>query len=121
MLLGALLLYFVWKVMRARKSESRPENYAMGLLLGMAFVLAMSFSGPLVFWLKYRDGLVSLGVLLTGFIQWLYVIPAVVIAKQKGKIGFPDGALGAAVIFLLLDVAGIALVAFMAKALSGLR
>lgn len=77
--------------------------------------------GPLVFYLKYPDGLLWFGLLLTGFIQWPYVIPAIVVAKRMGKPGFRDGALGAAVILLVLDLAGIALVAFIAQALRGLR
>lgn len=116
-LLVALLLHFAYRVIRARKSETKPANYATGT----AFVLVLSFSGPLVFYLKYPDGLLWFGLLLTGFIQWLYVIPAIVVAKRMGKPGFRDGALGAAVILLVLDLAGIALVAFMAQALRGLR
>lgn len=121
-LLVLLLLYFVWTVIRARKGESKPPNYATDLLLGMAFVLVTSFSGPLVLYL--RDPYVSwwLGLLLTGFIQWLYVIPAIVIAKRKENFGFRNGALGAAVILLLLDLVSIVvLVPIFAKALSGLR
>lgn len=120
-LLVALLLHFAYRVIRARKSETKPANYATDVLLGTAFVLVLSFSGPLVFYLKYPDGLLWFGLLLTGFIQWLYVIPAIVVAKRMGKPGFRDGALGAAVILLVLDLAGIALVAFMAQALRGLR
>jgi len=121
LLLVMLFLYFAYKVIRARKSESMSGNYAADVLLGMAFVFVTSFSGPLVFYLKYPDGFLWLGLLLTGFIQWLYVIPAIMIAKRKGKPGFREGALGAAVILLILDLAGIVLVAFIAKALSGLR
>lgn len=120
-LLLLLLLYFAWAVIRARKSETKPANYATDVLLGIAFVLGTSFSGPLVFYLKYPYGFWWLGLLLTGFVQWLYVIPAIVIAKRKGKPGFRDGALGAAVILLLLDLVCIVLVAIAAKALSGLR
>lgn len=121
LLLVALLLHFAYRVIRVRKSETKRTNYATGVLLGMGFVLVLSFSGPLVFYLKYPDGVLWFGLLLTGFIQWLYVIPAIVVAKRMGKPGFRDGLLGAAVILLVLDLAGIALVAFMAQALRGLR
>jgi hypothetical protein len=120
-LAAALLLYFAWKIIRAHKSESKPGNYAMSLFLGMAFVFVVSICGPLVFYLRYPDGSVSLGVLISGFIQWLYVIPVVVIAKRMGKLAFNEGALGAAVILLLLDLIGIVLVSVVARALSGLR
>jgi hypothetical protein len=117
----ALLLYFAWKIIRARERESKPGDYAMSLFLGMAFVLVMSFCGPLVFYLRYSDGFAWLGLLISGFIQWLYLTPAAMIAKRMGKLAFNEGALGAAVILLLLDLVGIVLVSVVARVLSGLR
>lgn len=120
-LLVLLLLYFGWTVIHAREGESKPPNCATDLLLGIAFVLVTSFSGPLVLYLRDPYAFWWLGLLLTGFIQWLYVIPAIVIAKRKGNPGFRNGALGAAVILLFLDLVSIVVLVPMLKALSGLR
>jgi hypothetical protein len=114
-------VFFLSKVFHARERHLQPPGYARDVLLGIGFVLVVGLSGPLVARLWHPTWDWRIGVLFSGFVEWVYVFPALLFAKRRAKRGFRDGTLGAALVVLILDLIALLIIGVLILPLSGLH
>jgi len=120
---AVLMVYALYYVIRGQRKAAQSPTFRRDALWGIAFVLVMALSGPLMAHISYPQLEVYwlLGFIAVGFTQWIYVIPAAIMARRLSRPGFRNGALVSATTLLVLDLILIGALLYVGRALSHLR
>ena len=121
--IAVLVVYGLYYLIRGRRRAAQSHTFPRDAAWGVAFVLVMTLSGPLMAHISYPQLEVYwlMGFIAAGITQWIYVIPAAIMAGRLSRPGFRNGALVSATTVLVLDLIAIPTLLYLARGLSHLR